>query len=104
MKVVDGDSSIGPGYVWRVANSDGYAATAPDAASAERFYMKPTALGRYLFYAADASILTAGGGAVSGALEPVDGSDRSEEHTSELQSLMRHSYAAFCLKTKTPNT
>src|SRR3546814_17606919 len=25
---------------------------------------------------------------------------RSEEHTSELQSLMRISYAAFCLKTK----
>src|SRR3546814_5030049 len=24
--------------------------------------------------------------------------DRSEEHTSELQSLMRSSYAAFCLK------
>src|SRR3546814_947895 len=24
---------------------------------------------------------------------------RSEEHTSELQSLMRHSYAVFCLKT-----
>src|SRR3546814_3828673 len=28
---------------------------------------------------------------------------RSEEHTSELQSLMRHSYAVFCLKKKTPN-
>src|SRR3546814_5882741 len=26
---------------------------------------------------------------------------RSEEHTSELQSLMRRSYAAFCLKKKT---
>src|SRR3546814_2644232 len=26
---------------------------------------------------------------------------RSEEHTSELQSLMRLSYAVFCLKTKT---
>src|SRR3546814_8390694 len=26
---------------------------------------------------------------------------RSEEHTSELQSLMRSSYAGFCLKTKT---
>src|SRR3546814_9718 len=26
---------------------------------------------------------------------------RSEEHTSELQSLMRHSYAFFCLKIKT---
>src|SRR3546814_7766364 len=33
-------------------------------------------------------------------------SDRSEEHTSELQSLMRISYAVFCLKKKknTQNT
>src|SRR3546814_6014789 len=30
--------------------------------------------------------------------------DRSEEHTSELQSLMRTSYAVFCLKTKKKNT
>src|SRR3546814_6361790 len=29
---------------------------------------------------------------------------RSEEHTSELQSLMRISYAVFCLKKKKPNT
>src|SRR3546814_3390604 len=28
------------------------------------------------------------------------GDSRSEEHTSELQSLMRISYAVFCLKTK----
>src|SRR3546814_9095646 len=28
---------------------------------------------------------------------------RSEEHTSELQSLMRISYAVFCLNKKTPN-
>src|SRR3546814_2050647 len=28
------------------------------------------------------------------------GGDRSEEHTSELQSLMRISYASFCLKKK----
>src|SRR3546814_9665535 len=28
------------------------------------------------------------------------GAGRSEEHTSELQSLMRISYAVFCLKTK----
>src|SRR3546814_3507861 len=27
--------------------------------------------------------------------------DRSEEHTSEIKSLMRSSYAVFCLKTKT---
>src|SRR3546814_10719350 len=31
-------------------------------------------------------------------------SNRSEEHTSELQSLMRISYAVFCLKKKTHNT
>src|SRR3546814_3900854 len=31
---------------------------------------------------------------------PVETADRSEEHTSELQSLMRISYAVFCLKKK----
>src|SRR3546814_6544854 len=30
--------------------------------------------------------------------------DRSEEHTSELQSLMRNSYAVFCLKKKKNQT
>src|SRR3546814_3647356 len=38
------------------------------------------------------------------AQEPVlQGSERSEEHTSELQSLMRISYAVFCLKKKNNN-
>src|SRR3546814_2330692 len=37
-----------------------------------------------------------------GAARPDDsaGNSRSEEHTSELQSLMRISYAVFCLKKK----
>src|SRR3546814_4251441 len=30
----------------------------------------------------------------------IDGHIRSEEHTSELQSLMRNSYAVFCFKKK----
>src|SRR3546814_6837415 len=30
----------------------------------------------------------------------LDAADRSEEHTSELQSLMRNSYAVLCLKKK----
>src|SRR3546814_4548506 len=34
----------------------------------------------------------------------LDGGLRSEEHTSELQSLMRISYAVFCLKKKKTNT
>src|SRR3546814_1301114 len=33
-----------------------------------------------------------------------DGQQRSEEHTSELQSLMRNSYAVFCLKKKKKRT
>src|SRR3546814_5860252 len=56
----------------------------------------------------------AGAGAGLGAMEPTIlklassestawclPSSRSEEHTSELQSLMRISYAVFCLKKKT---
>src|SRR3546814_4899705 len=35
---------------------------------------------------------------------PPDEKPRSEEHTSELQSLMRISYAVFCLKKKKTNT
>src|SRR3546814_1248028 len=44
-------------------------------------------------------ILTAGLGGMGGA-QPLA---RSEEHTSELQSLMRISYAVFCLKKKQKN-
>src|SRR3546814_1247986 len=36
--------------------------------------------------------------------EAPPGPPRSEEHTSELQSLMRISYAVFCLKKKTATT
>src|SRR3546814_3680631 len=42
------------------------------------------------------------GSASGSACMPASGSGgRSEEHTSELQSLMRISYAVFCLKKKT---
>src|SRR3546814_3995072 len=37
---------------------------------------------------------------VSGPIVRRQKNDRSEEHTSELQSLMRISYAVFCLKKK----
>src|SRR3546814_2646463 len=37
-------------------------------------------------------------------LRPLIGAKRSEEHTSELQSLMRISYAVFCLKKKKKET
>src|SRR3546814_8200646 len=47
------------------------------------------------FVAEDGSVLT--------SHHVVDGCSRSEEHTSELQSLMRISYAVFCLKKKSYN-
>src|SRR3546814_5781143 len=46
----------------------------------------------------DASI---GAGVLAELVVGLPSIDRSEEHTSELQSLMRISYAVFCLKKKT---
>src|SRR3546814_10579980 len=40
---------------------------------------------------------------VDGSISTLKGLPRSEEHTSELQSLMRISYAVFCLKKKKVN-
>ncbi|MEQ1439546.1 peptidase M19 [Fontimonas sp. SYSU GA230001] len=53
-----------------VRDGNGYAASAASAAAAERFYMKPTALGEYLFYAADRSLLAGSGSAVTAATAP----------------------------------
>src|SRR3546814_7646206 len=41
---------------------------------------------------------------LAGRAGPGGGGARSEEHTSELQSLMRISYAVFCLKKKQTKT
>src|SRR3546814_10269729 len=55
-----------------------------------------------------AGIVVLGGSTDDGAVAAARGqpllngaAERSEEHTSELQSLMRNSYAVFCMKTKT---
>src|SRR3546814_10018535 len=66
-----------------------------------------TPVGRLLGGLKSLSAADLGGVAIKGALEKagvagdqVDYVIRSEEHTSELQSLMRISYAVFCLKKK----
>src|SRR3546814_7565452 len=61
----------------------GDAGTAPPAAAARECRGRQTLQGRELLWDATP-----------------EGSVRSEEHTSELQSLMRISYAVFCLKKK----
>src|SRR3546814_4753158 len=55
-------------------------------------------IGRGLTRSPFASKTGRGGLAMSEIL--IDDEERSEEHTSELQSLMRISYAVFCLKKK----
>src|SRR3546814_5235230 len=55
--------------------------------------------------AASVRAAIAGATHILSSVPPAEGADpvRSEEHTSELQSLMRISYAVFCLKKKTHN-
>src|SRR3546814_10909263 len=50
----------------------------------------------------DAGVMTQPSGAVSSIWGCAECKARSEELTSELQSLMRISYAVFCLKKKKP--
>lgn len=50
----------------------GFAATAASADAAERFYLKPTALGKYLLHAADKTLLAGDGTAVTTAATPSD--------------------------------
>src|SRR3546814_6936040 len=57
----------------------------------------------------EAAFLEAVGGEAGGRIlahrdHGLPAAARSEEHTSELQSLMRNSYAVFCLKKKSDHT
>jgi hypothetical protein len=47
-----------------VRNGSGYTFSSPTAAGGEAFYMKPTALGEYLFHAKDKTLLSANGSTV----------------------------------------
>src|SRR3546814_4681578 len=57
-------------------------------------------LARHIAAAAPQRRANRGGAGGSAAFEAAVDVGRSEEHTSELQSLMRISYAVFCLKKK----
>src|SRR3546814_4455766 len=60
------------------------------------------AFGFSIFTGAGASALAGLASALTAGIAAATGSaSRSEEHTSELQSLMRISYAVFCLQKKT---
>src|SRR3546814_3417483 len=56
------------------------------------------------YYLSGAALLTFAALWLTHETKDADSAGRSEEHTSELQSLMRISYAVFCLKKKTTNS
>src|SRR3546814_2540604 len=62
------------------------------------FRTGPESLSRFYTPAPNQSASAEGASGEGTAMIPI--SNRSEEHTSELQSLMRISYAVFCLKKK----
>src|SRR3546814_10266860 len=87
------------GHALRLAVQDGRGAQCPDAAP--RLFPSPQAA-RTAHLRAGAQALRRAGKMVDlgrNATEK-DWRERSEEHTSEIQSLMRRSYAVFCLKKK----
>src|SRR3546814_4838329 len=73
----------------------------------EHTHVWPAFLNLEVMAPATAASKSASSNTMKGALPPSSSdrrftvSARSEEHTSELQSLMRISYAVFCLKKKT---
>src|SRR3546814_7337872 len=71
---------------------------------ADRFHGHRTASGEsFDKFALTAAHPTLPFGSLVRVTNPRNGQQRSEEHTSELQSLMRNSYAVLCLKQKTKN-
>src|SRR3546814_6537491 len=81
----------------------------PGFSPGENRMRSPIVLGAFLALLTPAGVLAqrADLPPVEKVAEALDNHPRSEEHTSELQSLMRISYAVFCLKkkkTKTTNT
>src|SRR3546814_3865487 len=82
--------------MWRELREGAHSAGSPEVEGDERSGLKPAksfAAAVWAVAVADVSMSLDNVLAVAGAA-------RSEEHTSELQSLMRISYAVFCLKKK----
>src|SRR3546814_7672924 len=95
--------------IWR--RRRGYQKSAPRSTSSTRSTPTTSLLrdlighaGKIRFYTDEDGALLAGFKTAFADLIQAEKVDRSEEHTSELQSLMRISYAVFCLKKKIHTT
>src|SRR3546814_5434869 len=105
------EADLGP--IWALVNNAGWDKPAPFLATDKALWDKIIAINLYgpLFthHAVAPRMAARGGGRIIniasdaarvGTSNEAVYSARSEEHTSELQSLMRISYAVFCLKKK----
>src|SRR3546814_7125425 len=90
--------SIGPGGYYLVKQNDGAGGT--------QDLPTPDAVGTVSMSGSNGKVALSESTTALGGSCPTGNADfvRSEEHTSELQSLMRISYAVFCLKKKTQIT
>src|SRR3546814_6798546 len=89
---------------WIKAMVDGWAGYSEDEETLTRVFLSPQhkACAQAVMSAMRAAGMTARIDAIGNVVGRYEaaGHERSEEHTSELQSLMRISYAVFCLKKK----
>src|SRR3546814_5538019 len=97
-------SDLGSPQVSRLDAAGGVTVTRPDQSARGNYAVYD--LNRRVITMIGGVTLTQGGNTVNGGRLTITLDtgraviDRSEEHTSELQSLMRTSYAVFCLKKK----
>lgn len=68
------------------SDASGLIANGVDAKTAERFFMKPAGLGRYLFYTSGKALMTGSGTAVTAVTTPADGSDWTLDVSNRLYS------------------
>src|SRR3546814_6153974 len=87
-------------YITSIAEEDAYYTSGASAGFGVRLAYDPFAQVVVIAEAYEGAPALTAGIDRSGRISAI-GTSRSEEHTSELQSLMRHSYAVFCVKKKT---
>jgi len=85
---------------FEVHNSDGsYTASAAALASGEPLYLKPTALGKYICYATNATMIAVNGSAVGSASSPSDAADWTFNPTTNGQYTLTSASAGKSLAT-----
>src|SRR3546814_7447526 len=95
-----GQAEVGGRMREELATGGIHAVSAPSEINLVQIKLKDLLLGEFAFQGQRQNHFPELAGEAVAVVEKYVAGDRSEEHTSELQSLMRTSYAVFCLKKK----